>query len=197
MKVFILAGGLGSRISEYTKTIPKPMIKVGKKPILQHIMNIYLKWGYNDFYIATGYKSIVIKKFFKKFKRNNSKFEHILDGKPCTITLLDTGVKTMTGGRLKFMKNYFDNFYDFISKNAITTINTKDPDLHRALFFNESKSINILLDNLANLGLLMGTKPTMSSIEKLESHKSLTSFSDFFYVSCKIWVLPKALSIFF
>ena len=54
MKVFILAGGLGSRISEYTKTIPKPMIKIGKKPILHHIMNIYLKWGYNDFYIATG-----------------------------------------------------------------------------------------------------------------------------------------------
>ena len=68
MKVFILAGGLGSRISEYTKTIPKPMIKIGKKPILHHIMNIYIKWGYNDFYIATGYKSNVIKKFFKKFK---------------------------------------------------------------------------------------------------------------------------------
>ena len=114
MKVFILAGGLGSRISEYTKTIPKPMIKIGKKPILHHIMNIYIKWGYNDFYIATGYKSNVIKKFFKKFKKGNSKSEHILDGKPCTITLLDTGVKTMTGGRLKFMKNYLNKDENFM-----------------------------------------------------------------------------------
>ena len=127
MKVFILAGGLGSRISEYTKTLPKPMIEVGKKPILIHIMNIYLKWGYNDFYIATGYKSIVIKKFFKKFKKNNSKFKHVLDGKPCTITLLDTGVKTMTGGRLKFMKNYLNKNENFMFTygDGISNVNLK------------------------------------------------------------------------
>ena len=127
MKVFILAGGLGSRISEYTKTIPKPMIKIGKKPILHHIMNIYIKWGYNDFYIATGYKSNVIKKFFKKFKKGNSKSEHILDGKPCTITLLDTGVKTMTGGRLKFMKNYLnkDENFMFTYGDGISSVNLK------------------------------------------------------------------------
>jgi len=127
MKVFILAGGFGSRISEYTKTLPKPMIEVGKKPILVHIMNIYLKWGYNDFYIATGYKSIVIKKFFKKFKKNNSKSKYFLDGKPCTITLLDTGVKTMTGGRLKFMKSYLnkDENFMFTYRDGISSINLK------------------------------------------------------------------------
>ena len=103
------------------------MIKIGKKPILHHIMNIYIKWGYNDFYIATGYKSNVIKKFFKKFKKGNSKSEHILDGKPCTITLLDTGVKTMTGGRLKFMKNYLnkDENFMFTYGDGISSVNLK------------------------------------------------------------------------
>ena len=127
MKVLILAGGYGTRISEYTKTIPKPMIKVGAKPILLHVMKIYLKWGYTDFYIATGYKSAVIKKFFKKFKRNNSKFEYILDGKICTVTLLDTGVKTMTGGRLKFMENYLnkDENFMFTYGDGISSVNLK------------------------------------------------------------------------
>ena len=65
MKVAILAGGFGTRISEYTKTIPKPMVKIGKFPILTHIINLYLKFGYKDFYILCGYKSNVIKKYFK------------------------------------------------------------------------------------------------------------------------------------
>ena len=127
MKVLILAGGLGSRISEYTKTIPKPMIKVGKKPILLHIMKIYLKWGHSDFYIATGYKSNIIKKFFKKFKRNKTKFEYVMDGKICTVTLLDTGVNTMTGGRLKFMKNYLskDENFMFTYGDGISSVNLK------------------------------------------------------------------------
>ena len=68
MKVVILAGGLGSRISEYTKTIPKPMVKLGKYPILIHIMKHYEKYGFNNFYIALGYKSKVIKNYFKKKK---------------------------------------------------------------------------------------------------------------------------------
>ena len=93
MKVIILAGGFGTRISEYTKTIPKPMIKIKKKPILVHIMSHYAKYGYNDFYIALGYKGKVIKQYFKrnKFPKWN-------------IKLIDTGKKTMTGGRLKITK---------------------------------------------------------------------------------------------
>ena len=89
MKVIILAGGFGTRLSEYTKTIPKPMIKVAGKPILLHIMCLYAKYGFKDFYIALGYKGEVIKKFFdKKFFDWN-------------INLIETGKNTMTGGRLK------------------------------------------------------------------------------------------------
>ena len=89
MKVVLLAGGFGTRLSEYTKTIPKPMINVGGKPILFHIMKQYAKYGYKDFYIALGYKGEIIKKFFnKKFFDWN-------------INLIKTGTNTMTGGRLK------------------------------------------------------------------------------------------------
>ena len=95
MKVVILAGGFGTRLSEYTKTIPKPMVKVGGKPIIFQIMKLYAKYGFNDFYIALGYKGEVIKSFFKK------KFYD------WNVTLVDTGKKTMTGGRLKKMKNFF------------------------------------------------------------------------------------------
>ena len=94
MKVVILAGGYGTRISEYSKTIPKPMIAINKKPIIVHIMEHYAKHGFNDFYIALGYKGSVIKEYFKnkKFKWN--------------INLIDTGLKTMTGGRLKRLKKF-------------------------------------------------------------------------------------------
>ena len=92
MKVIILAGGFGTRLSEYTKTIPKPMITVCGKPILLHIMKHYAKYGFKDFYIALGYKGEVIRKFF------NKKF---FDWK---INLIDTGKSTMTGGRLKRLK---------------------------------------------------------------------------------------------
>ena len=94
MKVIILAGGFGTRLSEYTKTIPKPMINICGKPMLLHIMKQYAKYGYKDFYIALGYKGEVIKKFFnKKFFDWN-------------INLVQTGKNTMTGGRLKRLKKF-------------------------------------------------------------------------------------------
>ena len=102
MKIVILAGGFGTRISEYTKLIPKPMIKVGKFPLLVHIMNHYSSYGFKDFYIALGYKSNVIKNFFKKNKFN------------WNIHLINTGISTMTGGRLKRLKKFFksdENFF--------------------------------------------------------------------------------------
>ena len=94
MKVVILAGGFGTRISEYTKTIPKPMISINKKPIIIHIMEHYAKYGFTDFYIALGYKGSVIKEYFK-----NKKFGW-------NINLINTGLKTMTGGRLKRLKKF-------------------------------------------------------------------------------------------
>ena len=97
MKVVILAGGLGTRISEYTKIIPKPMIKVNKKPIIYYIMKHYANYGFKDFYIALGYKGHSIKKYFKK---NNFGWN---------INLIDTGQKTMTGGRLKRLKKHLGN----------------------------------------------------------------------------------------
>jgi glucose-1-phosphate cytidylyltransferase len=94
MKVVILAGGLGTRISEYTKYIPKPMIKIKGTPMLVHIMKHYAKFGFNEFYVALGYKGNVIKDYFKKNKFN------------WKINLVDTGKNTMTGGRLKRLKKY-------------------------------------------------------------------------------------------
>ena len=94
MKVILLAGGFGTRLVEYTKTIPKPMIIVGGKPMLFHIMKLYAKYGFKDFYIALGYRGEVIRKFFKK---------NFFDW---NINLIETGKNTMTGGRLKRLKKY-------------------------------------------------------------------------------------------
>ena len=94
MKVILLAGGFGTRLSEHTKTIPKPMINIAGKPMLLHIMKLYAKYGYKDFYIALGYKGEMIKKFF-----NNKFFDW-------NINLIETGKNTMTGGRLKRLKKY-------------------------------------------------------------------------------------------
>ena len=94
MKVILLAGGFGTRLPEYTKTIPKPMVNIAGKPMLLHIMKLYAKYGFKDFYIALGYKGEIIKKFFnKKFFDWN-------------INFVETGKNTMTGGRLKRLKKY-------------------------------------------------------------------------------------------
>ena len=94
MKVVILAGGLGTRLSEYTHSIPKPMININNKPLIYHIMKHYAKYGFKEFYIALGYKGHVIKNFFNK---NHYGWK---------INLINTGLKTMTGGRLKRLKKY-------------------------------------------------------------------------------------------
>jgi glucose-1-phosphate cytidylyltransferase len=97
MKVIILAGGFGTRISEYTRTIPKPMIKINNKPILHRIMEHFSKYGHKDFYIALGYKGKVVKDYFKNKKIKN-----------WNINLIETGKKTMTGGRLKRLKKFIN-----------------------------------------------------------------------------------------
>ena len=125
MKVVILAGGLGTRLSEYTKTIPKPMVKIGKLPIIIHIINHYVSYGLKDFYIATGYKSNVIKKYFKQFKRNGEAFKIKILNKSCNITIVDTGKKSLTGGRLKRIKKYLqkDENFMFTYGDGISNVN--------------------------------------------------------------------------
>tara|TARA_A100001035_G_C27778984_1_gene500646 strand:- start:1654 stop:2418 length:765 start_codon:yes stop_codon:yes gene_type:complete len=119
MKVVILAGGFGTRISEYTEKIPKPMIPIGGFPILWHIMNIYSNYGFNDFNIALGYKGEIIKEYFSKQKIYNSDFTidlnsggieyHQSNPMNWKVTLVNTGLKSMTGGRLKRMQSYIGN----------------------------------------------------------------------------------------
>ncbi|RLD45101.1 MAG: glucose-1-phosphate cytidylyltransferase [Bacteroidetes bacterium] len=116
MKVVLFAGGYGTRLSEETAMIPKPMVQIGEKPILWHIMKNYSHYGFNDFVILSGYKSYILKEYFANYflhqsdvvfdlKNNNIQ---IIDNKtePWKITILDTGLDTMTGGRLKRAEKY-------------------------------------------------------------------------------------------
>lgn len=119
MKVVLLAGGLGTRLSEESHLKPKPMIEIGGRPILWHIMKIYSKYGLNDFIVCCGYKSYVIKEYFANyflhlsdvtFDLQNNKMEvHHNEAEPWRVTLVDTGETTMTGGRLKRIRKYLDN----------------------------------------------------------------------------------------
>ncbi|MDD3012228.1 MAG: glucose-1-phosphate cytidylyltransferase [Candidatus Gastranaerophilales bacterium] len=119
MKVVLLAGGLGTRISEETDIKPKPMIEIGGKPILWHIMKLYSHYGFNDFIILLGYKGYLIKEYFANYflhqsdvtidLENNSIETHISKAEPWKITLIDTGLNTMTGGRIKRVQKYLNN----------------------------------------------------------------------------------------
>lgn len=117
MKVVILAGGFGTRISEESHLIPKPMIEIGEKPILWHIMKYYSSFGHNEFIICCGYKQYVIKEFFADyylhmsdvtfdFTSENKMVVHNNNTEPWKVTLVDTGLNTMTGGRIKRVKDY-------------------------------------------------------------------------------------------
>ena len=119
MKVVILAGGFGTRLSEETEIIPKPMIEIGGKPLLWHIMKIYSKYNFNEFIILLGYKGYYIKEYFSNYFLHQSdvtiemltgKIEiHNTSSEPWKITLIDTGMNTMTGGRIKKAEKYLNN----------------------------------------------------------------------------------------
>lgn len=119
MKAVILAGGLGTRLSEETSLKPKPMVEIGGKPILWHIMKIYSQHGVNDFIICCGYKGYVIKEYFANYflhtsdvtldMKNNQMQVHHQRAEPWSVTLVDTGENTMTGGRLKRVAEYVKN----------------------------------------------------------------------------------------
>lgn len=119
MKVIILAGGFGTRLGEYTDLIPKPMVHIGEKPIIWHVMNIYAHFGFSDFILAVGYKAEVIKDYFLNFRTLNSDFtidlktgEYIpLNNSEINwrVSLIETGLKSMTGGRLLKIKKFLKN----------------------------------------------------------------------------------------
>jgi len=119
VKVILLAGGFGTRLAEYTDIIPKPMVPIGGKPILWHIMQTYAYFGYKDFYVALGYKAEVLKEYFLNYRALNADFSvdlstgsvtpHQLDPVDWQVTLVHTGDSSMTGGRVKRMKSYIGN----------------------------------------------------------------------------------------
>jgi len=120
MKVVLLAGGLGTRISEHSHLMPKPMIEIGGQPILWHIMKSYSHYGYNEFVICAGYKQHVIKEYFADYYlhrsditfdfNTNSKMKiHGSDAEPWVVTIVDTGLNTMTGGRIKKIRDHVGN----------------------------------------------------------------------------------------
>lgn len=146
LKVVLLAGGLGTRISEESMLKPKPMIEIGGKPILWHIMKLYSHYGFNDFVILLGYKSYVIKEYFANYflhqsdvtidLKNNGMEIHNNSSEPWKVTLLDTGLSTMTGGRIKraqkfigdesFMLTYGDGVSDIDIRNLVEFHRTHD-----------------------------------------------------------------------
>ena len=133
MKAVILAGGVGTRLSEETHLKPKPMVEIGGKPLLWHIMKIYSAHDINDFVICLGYKGYVIKEYFANYFlhmsdvtldiQNNKMEINKVDAEPWKITLVDTGENTMTGGRLKRIKNYVDDTFCLTYGDGVSDIN--------------------------------------------------------------------------
>ncbi len=144
MKLVILAGGLGTRISEESATKPKPMIEIGGRPILWHIMKMYSYYGINDFIICCGYKGYVIKEYFANYflhmsditfdMQKNSMEVHERFAEPWKVTLVDTGDQTMTGGRLKRVEQYVrdEDAFCFTYGDGVSDINIKSLiDFHK------------------------------------------------------------------
>ena len=130
MKVVILAGGFGTRLSEETEIKPKPMVEIGGKPILWHIMKTYSSYGYNDFVILLGYKGYVIKEYFANYflhqsditidLSDNSMSIHQNNSESWKVTLLETGLNTMTGGRIKRAKDYIKDDSFLLTYGAVS-----------------------------------------------------------------------------
>ena len=136
MKVVILAGGLGTRLSEETHTIPKPMVEIGGKPILWHIMKIYSSFGYNDFIILLGYKGYIIKEYFSNYflhqsdvqidlSNNSLEFFDLLS-EPWKISLIDTGQNTMTGRIKRIQKLTVNEPFFLTYGDGVSDVNIRD-----------------------------------------------------------------------
>ena len=152
MKVVILAGGKGTRISEYTKILPKPMIKIGSRPILEHIINYYIKFGFKDFIIASGYKHEVIKNYFK-----NKNFS-------AQINVIDTGIQTLTGSRLKRLSSELKETFMLTYGDGLSNVN-----LNNLLKFHKKNKKKITLTAVhppARFGELSLSKNMVTSFKE-------------------------------
>jgi glucose-1-phosphate cytidylyltransferase len=138
MKVVILAGGFGTRISEESHLKPKPMVEIGERPILWHIMKMYSHYGFNDFVICLGYKAYCIKEYFAHyflhesdvtfdFRNRNERIVHYHSAEPWTVTLVNTGLETMTGGRVKRIQPYVgDETFMLTYGDGVSDVNIKE-----------------------------------------------------------------------
>jgi glucose-1-phosphate cytidylyltransferase len=176
MKVILLAGGLGTRLAEYTDVIPKPMVQVGGKPILWHIMQTYANFGHKDFYVALGYKAEVVKEYFLNYRTLNDDFTvdlatgaifpHQVAGEDWRVTLVDTGFATMTGGRVKRMQAFIGNEACLITYGD----GVADIDLNALLAFHKSHG---------KLVTVTAVRPSARFGElKIDSEQRVTSFQE-------------------
>tara|TARA_B100000161_G_scaffold209916_1_gene154709 strand:+ start:1229 stop:1924 length:696 start_codon:yes stop_codon:yes gene_type:complete len=185
MKVVILAGGFGTRLSEYTKSIPKPMIKVNGRPIIYYIMKHFYNYGFKKFYVAIGYKGNVLKKYFKK-----NKF-------PWEVNLIETGLNTMTGGRIRRLKKYLgDDRFFMTYGDGLANVN-----LRKLLKFHIKKK------KLATMTAVR--PPARFGKIKLDNHNKVTLFREksnldegwinggFFVLESKVLSLIKSDKTFF
>jgi len=184
MKVVILAGGLGSRLSEETSTKPKPMVEIGGYPILWHIMKIYSAHGINDFILCLGYKSYLVKEYFANYflhntdvtidmKKNTHEY-HKTNSEPWRITLVDTGIKSMTGGRLKRVAEYLDDNEPFCLTYGD---GVSDVDITASIKFHQKEGCKVTMTAVAPPGrfgaaIVNGTRVT-NFTEKLEGDGGL------------------------
>ena len=146
MKVVILAGGKGTRLAEFTSLIPKPMVPVGSKPILEHIINYYMSFGFKDFIIASGYKHKIIESYFRK-KKISAK-----------IVVMNTGVETLTGTRLKKLAKQLNETFMVTYGDGLSNV-----DLNKLLKFHRKNKKKITLTAVhppARFGCLLYTSPS-------------------------------------
>ena len=173
MKAVILAGGYGTRISEESHLRPKPMIEIGGKPILWHIMKIYASHGINDFVVCCGYKAEIIREYFESF-----------DSEKWNIQLVDTGLDTMTGGRIKRIESYLDDTFCLTYGDGVSDI-----DISKLIAFHKSKNTVATLTAIhppERFGVLNISDDFVTEFHEKHSGESSWVNGGFFVLSTKV-----------
>lgn len=200
MKVIILAGGLGSRLSEETHLIPKPMVEIGNEPIIWHIMKIYSKFGFKEFFICCGYKSEIIKNYFLNYKNNKSDLKISLKKNKIEImktktedweiNLIETGDKSLTGSRLGYIKKFLKKNENFMMTygDGLADINIKK--LVNSHLLNKKLVTMTVVDNRSKYGMVKINKKKIKFNEKIyEKNKKINA--GFFVINEKCLQLIK------